>query len=74
LASKTDTGITCQQMLSNYQFRDLGGEGYMRLLEFKPDGTTVQVSTYSPLYDSYLTDADQSYSFTLDWPAPASAP
>jgi 3',5'-cyclic AMP phosphodiesterase CpdA len=74
LASKTDTGITCQQMLSNYQFRDLGGEGYMRLLEFKPDGMTVQVSTYSPLYDSYLTDVDQSYSFTLDWPAPAGVP
>ena len=74
LASKTDTGITCQQMLSNYQFRDLGGEGYMRLLEFKPDGITVQVSTYSPFYDSYLTDADQSYSFTLDWPAPSSTP
>jgi Calcineurin-like phosphoesterase len=69
LASTTDTGITCHQMLSNYQFRNLGGEGYMRLLEFKPDGKTVQVSTYSPLYDSYLPDADQSYSFTLDWPA-----
>jgi len=69
LASKTDTGITCHQMLSNYQFRSFGGEGYMRLLEFKPDGTTVQVSTYSPFYDSYLTDPDQSYSFTLDWPA-----
>jgi hypothetical protein len=61
-------------MLSNYQFRNLGGEGYMRLLEFKPDGKTVQVSTYSPLYDSYLTDADQSYSFTLDWPAMPAAP
>jgi hypothetical protein len=74
LASTTDTGITCHQMLSNYQFRNLGGEGYMRLLEFKPDGKTVQVSTYSPLYDSYLTDADQSYSLTLDWPAVLAAP
>jgi hypothetical protein len=61
-------------MLSNYQFRNLGGEGYMRLLEFKPDGKTVQVSTYSPLYDSYLTDADQTHGFTLDWPAVPAAP
>jgi hypothetical protein len=68
LASTTDTGITCHQMLSNYQFRNLGGEDYMRLLEFQPDGTTVRVSSYSPLYDSYLTDADQSYSLTLNWP------
>jgi 3',5'-cyclic AMP phosphodiesterase CpdA len=70
LASTTDTGITCHQMLSNYQFRNLGGEDYMRLLEFQPDGTTVRVSSYSPLYDSYLTDADQSYSLTLNWRMP----
>ncbi|MGB8298867.1 MAG: metallophosphoesterase [Polyangia bacterium] len=71
LESQTDTGITCHQMLSNYQFRNLGGEAYMRLVEVQPDGNTVHVSTYSPLYDSYLTDADQDYTFTLDWPAPA---
>ena len=70
LASTTDTGITCHQMLSNYQFRNLGGEDYMRLLEFQPDGTTVRVSSYSPRYDSYLTDADQSYSLTLNWRMP----
>jgi hypothetical protein len=69
LASKTDTGITCHQMLSNYQFLNLGGEANLRLLEFQADGKTVRVSSYSPLYDSYLTDADQTYSFTLDWPA-----
>ena len=74
LASKTDTGITCHQMLSNYQFRDLGGEDYLRLVEVQPDGVTVRVSTYSPLYDSYLTDADQSYTFTLDWPASSAVP
>jgi 3',5'-cyclic AMP phosphodiesterase CpdA len=43
LASVTDKGNTCHQMLSNYQFRDLGGEGYMRLLEFLGDGRTVRV-------------------------------
>jgi len=69
LASKTDTGITCHQMLSNYQFRNLGGESYMRLVEVLPDDKTIRVSTYSPLYDSYLPDADQTYNFTLDWPA-----
>ena len=87
LASVTDKGNTCHQMLSNYQFRNLGGEGYMRLLEFLEDGRTVKVYTYSPLYDSFLTEADQnlpSHS-TCPWarrppgrrtapPAPASAP
>jgi 3',5'-cyclic AMP phosphodiesterase CpdA len=68
LASKTDTGITCHQVLANYQFRTLGGEDYMRLFEFLADGRTVRVHTYSPLYDSFLNDPDQSFSFVLDWP------
>ncbi|HET6150347.1 MAG TPA: metallophosphoesterase, partial [Polyangia bacterium] len=52
LASVTDKGNTCHQMMSNYQFRAQGGEGYMRLLEFEEDNRTVKVYTYSPLYDS----------------------
>ena len=66
LASVTDRGNTCHQMLSNYQFRQLGGEGYMRLLEFLEDGKQVRVYTYSPLYDSFMVEPDQSYSITLD--------
>jgi hypothetical protein len=68
LASVTDKGNTCHQILSNYQFRNLGGEGYMRLMEFLKDGRTVKVYTYSPLYDSYLLDADQNFTFTIDPP------
>jgi 3',5'-cyclic AMP phosphodiesterase CpdA len=66
LASTTDVGTTCHQMLSNYQFRDLGGEDYMRLLEFLPDGHTVRVFTYSPLYDAFLDEPDQNFTITLD--------
>jgi hypothetical protein len=76
LASVTDRGTTCHQMLSNYQFRNLGGEGYMRLLEFLGDGRTVKVYTYSPLYDSFMPDLDQNLVITLDvplGPAPAGA-
>jgi hypothetical protein len=68
LASVTDLGNTCHQILSNYQFRNLGGEGYMRLMEFLADGKTVRVYTYSPLYDSYMIEADQKFTFTLDVP------
>ena len=66
LASVTDRGNTCHQMLSNYQFRNLGGEGYMRLLEFLDDAKTVRVYTYSPLYDSFMQEPDQQFTFTLD--------
>jgi 3',5'-cyclic AMP phosphodiesterase CpdA len=68
LASVTDKGNICHQMLSNYQFRNLGGEGYMRLLEFEEDAKTVKVYTYSPLYDSFLVEPDQSYTIVLDVP------
>jgi hypothetical protein len=55
-------------MMSNYQFRNLGGEGYMRLLEFQGDNKTVKVFTYSPLYDNFLVEPDQTYTITLDVP------
>ena len=66
LASITDQGNVCHQMLSNYQFRQLGGEGYLRLLEFLPDGKTVNVFTYSPLYDTLLDEADQNFTIELE--------
>src|SRR5262249_44761528 len=68
LASVTDKGNICHQMMSNYQFRNLGGEGYMRLLEFEEDNKTIKVYTYSPLYDNFLVEPDQSYTITLDVP------
>ncbi|MCB1185649.1 metallophosphoesterase [bacterium] len=59
-----DFGTPVHQMLANYQMRELGGECYLRLLEFRPDGS-VQVKSYSPLYDTYLLTPDQQYSFEL---------
>ncbi|MEZ5338853.1 MAG: hypothetical protein R3F46_11390 [bacterium] len=59
-----DAGTPVHQMLANYQMRELGGECYLRLLEFRPDGS-VQVSSYSPLYDSYLLTPNQQFSFEL---------
>ncbi|MDQ8206030.1 metallophosphoesterase [Coraliomargarita sp. SDUM461003] len=58
-------GSEVHQMLVNYQMRNLGGEAYMRILEFQPDGETVKLSSYSPLYDNYLTAADQNFDVNL---------
>jgi hypothetical protein len=66
LKSVTDRGNTCHQMLSNYQMREQSGEGYMRLLEFMPDGSTVNVFTYSPLFDKFLDEEGQNFTITLD--------
>ena len=66
LASRNDRGNVVHQMLVNYQMRELGGEAYLRILEFLPDGKTVHVKSYSPLYDKYLDDAGNQFSFRLD--------
>ena len=65
-ASKNDQGNTVHQILANSQMRELGGEAYMRLMEFHPDGKTVKVKTYSPLYDKYMVTADQHFEVKMD--------
>jgi hypothetical protein len=55
-------------MLVNYQMKPLGGEAFLRLVEFLPDGKTVQVKSYSPLYGVYKTDSQNQFILTLDPP------
>ncbi len=69
LASTNDRGRTVHQILANYQMRELGGEGYLRLMEFLPDGRTVRVKSYSPVFNRYMTEPDQQFEFVLDPPA-----
>ena len=40
-------------------------QGWIRLVEFLPDGRTVQVRTYSPHLDQYLTDDAQQFVLRL---------
>jgi len=67
------------QMLANYQDsgrgegrggvvnppRGVGGGGYMRLIQFHPDGSSAGVKTYSPWFDHWLEDPGQNYSLQL---------
>jgi len=51
-----------------------GGDGWLRILEFYPDGKTVKVKTFSPLFgisptsqqNAWMRDARNEYSFQLD--------
>lgn len=54
-AEKNDAGKTVHQMMFNTQFvggghQGNGGDGWLRILEFLPDGKTVLVKTFSPLF------------------------
>ncbi|MCK4753035.1 MAG: metallophosphoesterase [Planctomycetes bacterium] len=63
LISKGAHGNTVNQMLVNFQspIHSIGGDAWLRLLEFSPDGKTIQAKTYSPLYERYKTDPDNQF-------------
>lgn len=76
---KNSAGRNVHQMMFNCQgigggMSGNGGEGFLRLLEFMPDGKTVEVRTYSPLFGAsaqtkHLAWRNESYdrfSFTID--------
>lgn len=72
LDSQGRHGNTVHQMVVDYQNQKDGGEGYLRLLQFHPDGRTVTVRDYSPVLDRVSDKPGASYDFTLA-PAPATA-
>ncbi len=52
---KNSAGRDVHQMMFNIQclgggWEGNGGDGWLRLLEFMPDGKTIKASTYSPLF------------------------
>ena len=73
LATLGDLGNEVYQMLFDTQARQLGGEGWIRLLEFAPDGTTVTVKTYSPLFDQWSHASDEFYTISLIGAVPGDA-
>ncbi len=62
----TYKGNVINSMLADYQGRDLGGGGFMRIWEFSPASQTVSVRTYSPTMDKYETDADSEFTLDVD--------
>lgn len=68
LASTNDAGHVVHQLLANYQTQALGGGAFLRLLEFRPDGKTVQVKTFSPFSGTYLTDFRNQFMLNLNPP------
>ena len=66
--SKGDHGNLVNEMLVNYQVQEIGGGGWLRLLEFLPDGKTVQAKTYSPLYDRFNTSEDNQFTMEIVGP------
>jgi len=62
-----DHGQIVHEMMSAYHDPYNGGPttGYIRLLEFLPDGQTVQAKTYSPKLDKYMDDDANQFTLRL---------
>jgi predicted phosphodiesterase len=65
LTSPTPAGRDVHQMLVNFQMKPQGGDGWMRLLEFKADGRTVEVHDYSPTRDERNESAQNRFSLKV---------
>jgi concanavalin A-like lectin/glucanase superfamily protein/type IX secretion system substrate protein/calcineurin-like phosphoesterase family protein len=57
---------TIHTLMSDYQsgFTN-GGNGYLRIMQFKPASNTVSVKTYSPYANAFLSNADGQAAFDL---------
>ena len=62
----TYNGNTVYSLLSDYQSRTNGGNGWLRVLQFLPSQNQIQVKTYSPTLGQYETDADSQFTLTYD--------
>jgi 3',5'-cyclic AMP phosphodiesterase CpdA len=69
--SKTPAGRSIPQVLVNFQMRPRGGDGWLRLLEFCADRSTVRVFDYSPTRKE-RNESPQNH-FTMSLSAPRTA-
>jgi hypothetical protein len=64
--SDTFAGNTVQTLMSDYQGRTNGGNGWLRIMRFSPATNQIFVQTYSPTLGQYETDADSQFTLSYD--------
>lgn len=59
-------GNTVYTLMSDYQSRTNGGNGWLRILEFSPSNNVIRVKTYSPTLNQFETDADSQFTLAYN--------
>ncbi len=59
----TYNGNTVTTLLSDYQTRANGGNGWLRIMTFSPASNQVSVQTYSPTLNQFETDNSSQFAF-----------
>jgi predicted MPP superfamily phosphohydrolase len=63
--SRSDSGNLVHEMVSNYQLRRSGGNGWLRIMQFVPEENRVYIQTYSPYLDRY--DKRKKNNFSVEF-------
>jgi VCBS repeat-containing protein len=66
LTSNNSCGEPVHQVLTDYQSRANGGDGWLRYYTFKPASNTVEAYTYSPKLGTFETDAGSQFSLPYE--------
>jgi 3',5'-cyclic AMP phosphodiesterase CpdA len=66
LSSVGKHGNTVHQIQSDYQFLAEGGQGYLRLMRFRPGENRIDVQTYSPALNRNATASRDAFSLNYD--------
>ena len=65
LTSTGEHGNTVHQILADYQGMNKGGNGYLRIMKFLPAENKIQIKTYSPTENKFITTPENN--FTLSY-------
>jgi hypothetical protein len=66
---RTDLNIAgkpVHQLLADYQGRTNGGDGWLRIMTFKPGEDKIVVETYSPTLQRFETDSNSQFTLGYD--------
>jgi len=72
-AEMGNDGHTIHILLTDYQDYPNGGNGYLRLLTFRPASDEIFAQVYSPYVNTYLTNASNYEQFTMTYEMPGSS-
>ncbi|OHB56371.1 MAG: hypothetical protein A2Y12_14965 [Planctomycetes bacterium GWF2_42_9] len=61
LTSYSDGNTKVTQILANYQMKENGGNGWLRLMKFVPAEDRIIVETYSPVLKNYNNDPNDCF-------------
>jgi pimeloyl-ACP methyl ester carboxylesterase len=64
--SDTVNGHVVNQLLADFQADTNGGNGYLRILDFRPVEDKIYVKTYSPYLNQYQADAASQFTLSYD--------